>query len=197
MTSGDVTILGKKVSFSCPEEAIKGGLSYVTENRSRNGLLFNNSIVNNTTLSALDLVTDRYVIEKEKEMEATQKFMDDMGTKAGSLFDKPRFLSGGNQQKVLLSKWIFADSEVLILDEPTKGIDVNAKYEIFSIINQLVEAGKAVVLISSEMADLLGMCDRIYVMNEGRMIAAFTAADATREKIMQAILRDDSQKDEG
>ena len=197
MVSGDVTLFGKKVCFSGPAEAIKGGLSYVTENRNKNGLLFENSIVNNTTLSALDLVTDKYRIKREKEIEVTQRFMEDMGTKAGSLFDKPRFLSGGNQQKVLLSKWIFADSGVLILDEPTKGIDVNAKYDIYSIINRQVEAGKAVVLISSEMADLMGMCDRIYVMNEGRMIAEFTAAEATREKIMQTILLDDRKKTEG
>lgn len=196
MTSGEVTLLGKKVSFSKPAEAIKGGLSYVTENRSRNGLLFDNSIVNNTTLSALDLVTDNHVLQREEEIGVTQTFMQDMGIKAGSFLDKPRFLSGGNQQKVLLSKWIFADSGVLVLDEPTKGIDVNAKYDIYSIINRLVEEGKAVILISSEMADLLGMCDRIYVMNEGRMIAEFPAAEATRETIMQAILRDDSGKEE-
>ena len=100
-------------------------------------------------------------------------------------------LSGGNQQKVLLSKWMFADPEVLILDEPSRGIDVGAKYEIYCIMNEMVAAGKSVVMISSEMPELLGMCDRIYVMNEGSMVAEMPAAEATQEKIMAAILQSD------
>ena len=100
-------------------------------------------------------------------------------------------LSGGNQQKVLLAKWMFADADVLVLDEPTRGIDVGAKYEIYCIMNDMVAQGKSVIMISSEMPELLGMCDRIYVMNEGCMVAEMAAADATQEKIMAAILKSD------
>ena len=116
-----------------------------------------------------------------------------MATKTPSQEQKIGNLSGGNQQKVLLSKWMFADPEVLILDEPTRGIDVGAKYEIYCIMNDLVAAGKSVVMISSEMPELLGMCDRIYVMNEGHMVAEMPASEATQEKIMAAILKSDKQ----
>ena len=105
------------------------------------------------------------------------------------MFQQTVNLSGGNQQKVVLSKWLFSDPEILILDEPTRGIDVGAKYEIYTIINELVDAGKGVLMISSEMAELLGMCDRIYVMNEGSLIAEFDAAEASQEKIMYAIVK--------
>jgi putative multiple sugar transport system ATP-binding protein len=105
------------------------------------------------------------------------------------VFQQTVNLSGGNQQKVVLSKWLFSDPEILILDEPTRGIDVGAKYEIYTIINKLVDAGKGVLMISSEMPELLGMCDRIYVMNEGALIAEFDAAEASQEKIMYAIVK--------
>jgi putative multiple sugar transport system ATP-binding protein len=109
--------------------------------------------------------------------------------KAPSVFQRVGNLSGGNQQKVVLSKWIFSEPDLLILDEPTRGIDVGAKYEIYTIINRLADSGKGVLMISSEMPELLGMCDRIYVMNEGALVAEFDAAEASQEKIMHSIVR--------
>jgi len=128
-------------------------------------------------------------VDRENKMAADYK--EKMHTKAPTVQQNVGNLSGGNQQKVLLSKWMFADPNVLILDEPTRGIDVGAKYEIYSIMNSMVEQGKSVVMISSELPELLGMCDRIYVMNEGRIVAEMSAAEASQEKIMAAILRSD------
>ena len=122
------------------------------------------------------------------ESKVAQEFVDAMKTKTPSVEQAVGNLSGGNQQKVLLSKWMFAEPDVLILDEPTRGIDVGAKYEIYSIMNDMVAQGKAVVMISSELPELLGMCDRIYVMNEGEVVGEFTSEEATQEKIMSAIL---------
>jgi len=112
-----------------------------------------------------------------------------MRIRSPSVFQETVNLSGGNQQKVVLSKWLFSDPEILILDEPTRGIDVGAKYEIYTIINRLADAGKGVLMISSEMPELLGMCDRIYVMNEGSLIAELDIAEASQEKIMHAIVK--------
>ena len=118
-----------------------------------------------------------------------------MKTRTPSIYQNTGNLSGGNQQKVLLGKWMFTEPEIFILDEPTRGIDVGAKYEIYTIINEMVEEGKAVMVVSSELPELLGMCDRIYVMNEGNMVTEFDAKDATQEKIMSAILASDSKID--
>ena len=127
----------------------------------------------------------------DKENKEAEEYKERLRTKTPSVQQAVGNLSGGNQQKVLLSKWMFAEPEVLILDEPTRGIDVGAKYEIYCIMNDLVAAGKSVVMISSEMPELLGMCDRIYVMNEGKMVAEMPAEEATQEKIMAAILQSD------
>ena len=123
-----------------------------------------------------------------------QEYVEAMKTKTPSVDQSVGNLSGGNQQKVLLSKWMFAEPDVLILDEPTRGIDVGAKYEIYCIMNDMVKQGKAVVMISSELPELLGMCDRIYVMNEGEIVGEFTAEEATQEKIMSAILSHGASK---
>ncbi|MBO4591008.1 MAG: sugar ABC transporter ATP-binding protein, partial [Eubacterium sp.] len=123
-----------------------------------------------------------------KEYQVAVEYKDKLRTKTPSVEQNVGNLSGGNQQKVLLSKWMFAEPDVLILDEPTRGIDVGAKYEIYCIMNEMVKQGKAVVMISSELPELLGMCDRIYVMNEGEVVGEFTAEEATQEKIMSAIL---------
>ena len=120
-----------------------------------------------------------------------EEYKEKLRTKTPTVQQAVNNLSGGNQQKVLLSKWMFADPEVLILDEPTRGIDVGAKYEIYCIMNDLVAQGKSVIMISSEMPELLGMCDRIYVMNEGNLVAEMSAEEATQEKIMAAILKSD------
>ena len=136
----------------------------------------------------MDKVSKNGIIDFLKETRVAQEYVAAMKTKTPSVEQAVGNLSGGNQQKVLLSKWMFAEPDVLILDEPTRGIDVGAKYEIYSIMNQMVAEGKAVVMISSELPELLGMCDRIYVMNEGEIVGEFKAEEATQEKIMSAIL---------
>jgi putative multiple sugar transport system ATP-binding protein len=136
------------------------------------------------------------LIDVTKENKEAETYKEAMNTKTPSVQQLVGNLSGGNQQKVLLSKWLFAEPEVLFLDEPTRGIDVGAKYEIYTIMNKMVAEGKAVVMISSELPELLGMCDRIYVMNEGRMVGEFTAEEATQEKIMSAILSSDKKNKE-
>ena len=163
---------------------------YVTEDRKTNGLLLNESIRFNTTLSRLDKVCDKGIIDRDKERIAAERMKDEMGTKTPSVEQKVGNLSGGNQQKALLGKCMFTEPDILILDEPTRGIDVGAKYDIYCLINQMVDQGKSVVMISSEMPELLGMCDRIYVMNEGNLLAELDAAEATQEVIMGYILRD-------
>ena len=187
--SGEMEIDGKPVRLRTEREAIEAGLAYVTEDRKGNGLVLGESIARNTTLARLEKVTQRGIVNVEEENRAAETYKDLLRTKTPSVQQLVGNLSGGNQQKVLLSKWMFADPEVLILDEPTRGIDVGAKYEIYCFMNDLVSQGKSVIMISSEMPELLGMCDRIYVMNEGRMVAEFPAAEATQESIMAAILR--------
>ncbi len=129
------------------------------------------------------------MIDDIRELQVANGYRRDLGIRSSSVFQKTGNLSGGNQQKVVLSKWLFSGPDVLILDEPTRGIDVGAKYEIYGIINKLAEAGKAVIVISSEMPELLGMSDRIYVMNEGRFVAEMPVAEASQEAIMRAIMR--------
>ena len=126
----------------------------------------------------------------DKEVQVAEQMKEEMGTKTPSIEQRIGNLSGGNQQKALLGKWLFTEPDILIMDEPTRGIDVGAKYEIYCLINEMVSQGKSVVMISSELPELLGMCDRIYVMNEGRLLAEVNAADATQESIMGYIIRD-------
>ncbi len=141
-------------------------------------------------LANLDAVATRGVVEEARETEVAEKYRRALNIRTPSVFQKVVNLSGGNQQKVVLGKWLFTEPDVLILDEPTRGIDVGAKYEIYSIINDLSAAGKAVVMISSEMPELLGMCDRIHVMNEGSFVGELTAAEASQERIMSLIVRE-------
>ena len=191
--SGELMIDGKSRTLKTVRDAIEAGLAYVTEDRKGNGLILTESIAKNITMSKLDKVCSKGVIDTDKENAVAEEYKDKLRTKTPSVQQNVGNLSGGNQQKVLLSKWMFADPEVLILDEPTRGIDVGAKYEIYCIMNDLVAQGKSVIMISSEMPELLGMCDRIYVMNEGKMVAEMPAAEATQEKIMAAILQSDKQ----
>ena len=191
--SGTVKIYGKEVAMNSPREAIEHKLAYVTEDRKGNGLILSNPIRVNTTLANLKAVSSKGVIDTDKEYMVAEDYREKLSTKCPSVEQKVGNLSGGNQQKVLLAKWMFADPDILILDEPTRGIDVGAKYEIYCIMNDLVAQGKSVIMISSELPEILGMCDRIYVMNEGKMVAEFDAADATQEKIMAAILKSDNK----
>lgn len=185
---GTLKIHGKEVHLSSERDAIKHGLAYVTEDRKGNGLILSNPIRVNTTLARLDKVSHNKVIDLDLEHNMAVTMKDKLGIKTPSVEQDVGNLSGGNQQKVLLAKWMFAEPEIMILDEPTRGIDVGAKYEIYCIINDLVAAGKSVIMISSEMPEVLGMCDRIYVMSQGRLVGEMDARDATQERIMSSIL---------
>lgn len=187
--SGTLRIAGEEVELKNVRDAIKRKLAYVTEDRKGNGLILSNPIKINTTLANLDSISARGVIDKDKEYQVAVEYKEKLNTKCPTVEQNVGNLSGGNQQKVLLAKWMFADPDVLILDEPTRGIDVGAKYEIYCIINSLVAEGKSVIMISSELPEVLGMCDRIYVMNEGKMVGELGAEEATQERIMAQILK--------
>ena len=193
--SGQLFINGKEMNIKNERDAILAGLAYVTEDRKGNGLVLPDTIAKNNTMARLEKVCHSGIIDVDKENAVAEEYKEKLRIKTPSVQQLVGNLSGGNQQKVLLAKWMFADSEILILDEPTRGIDVGAKYEIYCIMNDLVAQGKSVIMISSEMPELLGMCDRIYVMSEGNMVAEMPAAEATQEKIMAAILK--SEKSEG
>jgi putative multiple sugar transport system ATP-binding protein len=187
--TGDVLIDGKPVDVRTVRKAIDAGLAYVTEDRKHLGLVLNDNILHNTTLANLAGVSKASVIDDIKEMKVASDFRTRLRIRSSGIFQETVNLSGGNQQKVVLSKWLFSNPDVLILDEPTRGIDVGAKYEIYTIINQLAADGKGVLMISSEMPELLGNCDRIYVMNEGRIVAELPKGEASQESIMRAIMR--------
>ncbi|WP_280170668.1 sugar ABC transporter ATP-binding protein GguA [Agrobacterium pusense] len=187
--TGEVLINGKPVDVSTVRKAIDAGLAYVTEDRKHLGLVLNDNILHNTTLANLAGVSNASIIDDIKEMKVASDFRTRLRIRSSGIFQETVNLSGGNQQKVVLSKWLFSDPDVLILDEPTRGIDVGAKYEIYTIINQLAADGKGVLMISSEMPELLGNCDRIYVMNEGRIVAELPKGEASQESIMRAIMR--------
>ncbi len=192
--SGTVQMGGRAVDTSSVARAIAAGLAYVTEDRKQLGLVLDEPIVKNITLANLAGVATRNVISRGREQQVAEDYRRAMSIRTPSVFQKVVNLSGGNQQKVVLSKWLFTDPQVLILDEPTRGIDVGAKFEIYTIMNDLVAQGRGVVMISSEMPELLGMCDRIYVMNEGRIMGELTRAEASQERIMALILKTDRQE---
>lgn len=187
--TGDVSMHGKPVDVSTIPKAIEAGLAYVTEDRKHLGLVLQNNIKDNTTLSNLGGVSTSGIIDDRREAKVASDYRQMLRIRSHSIYQETVNLSGGNQQKVVLSKWLFTSPEVLILDEPTRGIDVGAKFEIYTIINQLAAEGKGILMISSEMPELLGTCDRIYVMNEGRIVAELTKEEASQESIMRAIMR--------
>lgn len=186
--SGTARLDGRAVDLSTVPKAIHAGLAYVTEDRKSLGLLLEESVAVNTSLAHLGGVSNWGVLEEAREHKVAQDFRRQLGTRCAGVAQQVMHLSGGNQQKVVLAKWLFAGPRLLILDEPTRGIDVGAKYEIYSLIAALAAKGCGILLISSEMPELLGMCDRLYVMNEGRMVAEFPAAGTTQEMIMGAIV---------
>ena len=187
--TGSLKLNGKEVRLKNEKDAIRHGLAYVTEDRKGNGLILSNPIRVNTTLANLDALCKNGVIDNDKEYAVADEYRIKLHTKCTGVEQNVGNLSGGNQQKVLLAKWMFTDPDILILDEPTRGIDVGAKYEIYCIINELVASGKSVIMISSELPEVLGMSDRIYVMNEGRIVGEFQQAEASQESIMTCILK--------
>ncbi len=187
--SGKVLLRGQEVDVSTVEKAVRHGIAYVTEDRKGYGLVLENEIKHNISLANLPGVSKRGVIDDGREYSVAKDFQRKMNIRCPDVFQYVGNLSGGNQQKVVLSKWLFAGPEVLILDEPTRGIDVGAKYEIYCLMAELAREGKCIILISSEMPELLGMADRLYVMNEGAFVAEMAVADASQEKIMRAIVK--------
>jgi putative multiple sugar transport system ATP-binding protein len=186
---GQVLLHGKPIDVSTVEKAIRHGLAYVTEDRKGYGLVLGEDIQFNVSLAHLGGVSSAAVINTSLEHQVAQRYREKLGIRCSGVGQKTVNLSGGNQQKVVLGKWLFTSPEVLILDEPTRGIDVGAKYEIYTLIAQLAAEGKCVIFISSEMPELLGMSDRICVMNEGRLIADMPTGEASQEKIMRAIVK--------
>jgi len=190
VVGGEVLMHGQRVDTGTVDRAIAHGLAYVTEDRKALGLLLDDTIAHNISLANLRGVASSGVIDTGREFAVAGEYRRRLGIRCTGVAQPVINLSGGNQQKVVLAKWLFADPEVLILDEPTRGIDVGAKFEIYTLMAELAAAGKCIVMISSEMPELLGMCDRIHVMNEGRFVAEFAAGEATQEKIMHAIVAD-------
>ena len=183
--SGQVLKNGKEIDVSTIPKAVAHGIAYTTEDRKTYGLVLMNDVKTNITMANLEGVSTRGVLIPPKEIQVANEFRDALNIKTPSVKQITVNLSGGNQQKVVLSKWLFANPDVLIMDEPTRGIDVGAKYEIYTIINRLASEGKAIILISSELPEVLGMSDRILVIHEGRLTGSFSREEATQEKVMR------------
>jgi len=182
--SGEIRVAGKHVRITSPADAIKQGIGFVTEDRKRFGLVLDQSILNNMTLAGLQKISGRFITSLGAESAAGERSMKELRVKANSVFTIANTLSGGNQQKVVLAKWLLTNPRVLFLDEPTRGIDVGAKQEIYALINRLAKSGLAIVLVSSELPEVLGLADRILVLHEGRQTGEFLRAAATPEKVM-------------
>jgi putative multiple sugar transport system ATP-binding protein len=183
--SGEMYIKGEKKHFSHTSNAIEAGIAYVTEDRKGDGLILIQDIKQNITLANLLEVSDRGLVNDNAEIKVANEYKGSLNIKTPSIEQKVSNLSGGNQQKVSLGKWLFVKPGVLILDEPTRGIDVGAKYEIYTIMTKLVQQGMSIIMISSELPEILGMSDRVYVVSSGKIVGEMPIKDATQEKIMQ------------
>lgn len=189
--SGDVYINGKKVEIKTPQDAVKFGIGYLSEDRKRYGIVVAKTIAENSTMASLENFMKGAFIDKKKENQVAQEYVDTLKTKTPGVDQLVVNLSGGNQQKVVIAKWLVRNCDILIFDEPTRGIDVGAKSEIYQLMNELVAQGKSIIMISSEMTEILRMSDRIVVMCEGRKTGELDIAEATQERIMHAAtLRD-------
>jgi D-xylose transport system ATP-binding protein len=182
--SGELRMEGKSIQIAGPAEAIKNGIGFVTEDRKRFGLVLDQTILNNMTLAGLRRISGKFITNVDAESAAGERSMKELRVKANSVFTIAGTLSGGNQQKVVLAKWLLTNPRVLFLDEPTRGIDVGAKQEIYTQIQKLASEGIAIVLVSSELPEVLGLSDRIMVLHEGTVTGEFTRANATPERVM-------------
>ncbi|NLD31268.1 MAG: sugar ABC transporter ATP-binding protein [Trichococcus flocculiformis] len=189
--SGKVFKEGQEISVKDVPAAIENGLAYVSEDRKALGLNLLMDIRENTTIASLGKISKQGVLDKEKEVQIAEEYRKKMRTKTSSIYQKVSSLSGGNQQKVVLAKWLMTEPGVLFLDEPTRGIDVGAKYEIYTIIEEMAAAGKCVCIISSELPEILGMCDRIYTMNDGKFTGEVLRKDANQESLMNLMTREE------
>ena len=191
---GEIWIDGIKTEIRSPKDAVKAGISYLSEDRKRYGLMLQKGVAENTTMATLKQFLKGVFILKRKEKDAAEQYIGSLTIKTPGADEPVMNLSGGNQQKVVMAKWLLRDSSILIFDEPTRGIDVGAKQEIYELMNRLTEEGKSIILISSELVEILRMSDRIIVMNEGRITGELDISDATQEKIMALATRRDGQK---
>ncbi len=182
--SGEISMLGSKKRFNHPQDAIRAGLAYVTEDRKGDGLILIQDVRQNITLANLKEIANRGVINDNSEVKVANEYRVSLNIKTPTVEQKVSNLSGGNQQKVSLGKWLFVKPSLLILDEPTRGIDVGAKYEIYTIMTRLVEQGMSIIMISSELPEILGMSDRVYVVSAGKIAGELAIQEATQEKIM-------------
>ena len=187
--SGKIIKDGKEIQVQNVTQAIENKIAYVTEDRKDKGLILFESIRVNTTLPSLNKLSNKGIVNLSKEIQICDEYAKKMHIKAKSIHQKASSLSGGNQQKIMLARWVYADPDVIIFDEPTRGIDVGAKYEIYCIINDLVAKGKSVIVISSELPEVLGLADRIYVMNEGKFVGELSREDASQESVMRCIMQ--------
>lgn len=187
--SGQIFKEGKEIKLNNVTEAINHGLAYVTEDRKGDGLILIDDINRNISLASLKNISKYTVIDENQEISHAEKYKEKMKIKSQSIFQEVGSLSGGNQQKVVLAKWLLSNPDVLFLDEPTRGIDVGAKYDIYLIIQEMAKAGKAVCIISSELPEIIGMCDRVYTMNEGCLTGEFEKAEVTQEVLMESMTK--------
>lgn len=189
-TSGDIYVNGEKVTINSPQDAVKHGIGYLSEDRKRYGIVVQKTITENSTLASLDNYMRGFFINKSEEKKVTEKYIEELATKTPSSDQLVVNLSGGNQQKVVIAKWLVRNCDILIFDEPTRGIDVGAKNEIYKLMNKLASEGKSIIMISSEMTEILRMSDRIVVMCEGKKTGELDISEATQEKIMDKATRD-------
>jgi putative multiple sugar transport system ATP-binding protein len=189
ITSGEVIVNGKTKNLKHPKSAIKAGIAYVTEDRKKNGLILIQDVKYNITIANLEKLVKSITINENEEITVAQGLQNSINIKTPSIKQYVGNLSGGNQQKVSVAKWLYVEPKVLILDEPTRGIDVGAKYEIYTIMNRLVEQGMSIIMISSELLEILGMSDRLYIMSEGMITGELSAAEATEQKVMAMATR--------
>jgi putative multiple sugar transport system ATP-binding protein len=183
--NGDLYVKGQKKHFALPENAIAAGLAYVTEDRKGDGLILIQDVKQNITLANLKGISNQGIVDNNAEVKVADEYRVSLNIKTPSIEQKVSNLSGGNQQKVSLGKWLFVGPDVLILDEPTRGIDVGAKYEIYTIMNRLVDQGMSIIMISSELPEILGMSDRVYIVSSGRITGEMPIAEASQEAIMK------------
>ncbi|HOV75734.1 MAG TPA: sugar ABC transporter ATP-binding protein [Candidatus Hydrogenedentes bacterium] len=183
--AGTLTLDGKPVTVASPQDAIRQGIGLLTEDRKGQGLVLGMTVRENTTLANLKSLVRILFVDRRRERAITEQYVKELQIKTPSIEQSAQNLSGGNQQKVVLAKWLFTESKILIFDEPTRGIDVGAKVEIYKLMNDLARRGACILMISSELPEVLGMCDRILVMHEGRLAGELSRAEATQERIMQ------------
>ncbi|MCX7709579.1 MAG: sugar ABC transporter ATP-binding protein [Clostridia bacterium] len=182
--SGEIIVDNRLASLRSPLDAIKEGIGYVPEDRQIEGLFMYLKIFENISASSISQFSNKYVIDSHKEKDIATSFVDKLGIMIGTIYDKAENLSGGNQQKVILAKWMTSKSKIFILDEPTRGIDIAAKVDVYNMMNDLVRKGASIIMISSDIDELIGMCDRVMVLYGGKIVASIPQSEATQEKIM-------------